>query len=243
MNVGKLGLRSKRIDDRTLELAKYLMPLPPAPDPVDWGKAITVPWGMDGNDQYGDCFFAMGAHALMTWTGNTGSIFVPTTDQVLAAYSAATGFNPADPSTDNGTVMLDGLKFLRSTGIGGKTIGAFMAVNPKDHAEVMSALYLFGTLLVGVQFPSDWMNAPVWDVSSAAIEGGHAIPAVKGSLSAGLLEIVTWGETRTLTFAGFDQNCDELYVTLPPEWIDGTGHAPNGLDIATLTADLAAVTA
>jgi hypothetical protein len=243
MNVGKLGKLAPRLDPRTLKLRDYVRLLPVAPDPVDWGKAVKVPWGMDGNDQYGDCFWAMGSHALMTWTGNTGSIFVPTEVQTLAAYSAATGFDPNDPSTDNGTVMLDGLKYLRTTGIAGKKIGAFAAVDPKDHAEVMAALYLFGTLLVGVQFPSDWMDAPVWDVSSSPIEGGHAIPAVKGSASAELLEIVTWGETRTLTFAGFDQNCDELYVTLPPEWINDHGLAPNGLNMSQLAADLSAITA
>jgi len=238
--VNKLGKLPAKHDPRTLRLSKYLA-LPSAPDPIDWGKAVTVPWQMDGNDQYGCCFEAMGAHALMTWTANAGTIFVPTTEQVLAAYSAATGFDPNDPKTDQGTVMLDGLKYLRSTGIGGQKIGAFVAVDPKNHAEVMSALYLFGALLIGVQFPKDWMDAPVWDVSTAPIEGGHAIVGVKGSMAAGLLEIITWGEGRTLTLAGLDQNCDELFVSLPPEWIEDNGKAPNGFDMQTLTADLAAV--
>jgi hypothetical protein len=249
----KLGKRPARHDPRTLKLSNYLTSLPTAPDPIDWTPAVTVPWGMymNGADPtnppsipggVGDCFWAGMAHALMTWTANAGSIFVPTNNDVLVGYES-TGFNPSDPSTDNGTVMLDGLKYMRTTGIGGYKIGAFVAVNPKDHAEVMSALYLFGALLIGVQFPSDWMSAQVWDTSNSAIEGGHFVVGVKGSLSAALIEIITWGAGRSLTFAGADQNCDELYVTLPPEWLlPGSTTAPNHIDIAALQADLAAVT-
>lgn len=244
----KLGKKPARHDPRTLKLAKYLtsLPLPPA-TPIDWSLPIVkagVQWGMDGNDQYGDCFWAMFAHTVMTWTGNVdiNNIVIPTTDEVLAAYSAATGFKASDPSTDQGTDMLAGLNFLRTTGMAGHKIGAYMAVNPKDHIEVMSALYLFGALLVGVQFPSDWMDAQIWDVSSAAIEGGHAIPGIIADTTTGPT-IVTWGELRQMTWAGFDQNVDELYVTLPQDWLSVAGKAPNGLDIATLTADLALVTA
>jgi len=249
--VNKLGKLPAKHDPRTLRLSKYLA-LPTAPDPIDWGKAVTVPWGMymNGPDPLnppaiaggvGDCFWAGMAHALMTWTANAGGIFVPTNNDVEVGYES-TGFDPSNPSaTDNGTVLLDGLKYMRTTGIGGKKIGAFVAVDWKNHAEVMAALYLFGVLLIGVQFPQDWESSDVWDTTSSPLVGGHFIPGVKGSLAAALLEIISWGRGYTLTFAGLDQNCDEMYVTLPPEWIEDNGKAPNGFDMQTLTADLAAV--
>src|SRR5271166_3827704 len=49
-------------------------------------------WGMMGNDQYGCCVEADDGHYLMLRTANSGSIVIPTTDQILKLYSAETGF-------------------------------------------------------------------------------------------------------------------------------------------------------
>lgn len=256
MRRGKLGKLPAKHDSRTLRVAQYLHKLPaPRPDGVDWEAAVRkahVQLGMLGNDQYGDCFWAMAAHSFMTWNANAGRVVNFTTDGVLAAYSAATGFNPSDPNSDTGTVMLDGLKFLRSTGMtdaSGKVhkIGAFAAVDPKNPDEVRVALDIFGELLIGVEFPADWMNANVWDVNSSSIEGGHAINGVARDLKSAPtsgINIDTWGtDDRWITWAALCQNCDELYVTIPPDWLEDNGKAPNGLDIQALTTDLAAITA
>jgi hypothetical protein len=239
----KLGKLPVKHDPRMLKLVNYLPPvLPIAPDPVDWGQKAASLYQPFGNDQWGDCFWAMGANGLITWSANVAKPISLTQAEVLTEYARATGFAYTD-ATDNGTVMLDGLKYLRTTGIAGNKIGAFMKVNSRNHAEVLSALYLFGALLIGVQFPGNWMDAPIWDVSNSPIEGGHAILGMKGSLSASLFSIVTWGEERTLTFAGADQNVDEMYVTLAPEWLNDHSLAPNGFNMAQLTADLNQITA
>lgn len=247
----RLGKKPARHDLRTLRLSKYLKALPAAGPFADWTSAVQVPWGMDGNDKVGDCFWAMCAHAVMTWSANSGDIIVPTTDQVLEAYSAATGYNPSDPNSDQGTEMVAGLNFMRQTGIAGNKIGAYVAVDWKNHDEVMSALMLFGGLLIGVAFPQAWFNTHHWRGLPALspIAGGHAIWSPRAILSAPPvandgLGIVSWGDgSYWMTWDALDQFCDEMFVTLPPEWLNADGQAPNGLDIAALQADLVQVTA
>ncbi|HZP45425.1 MAG TPA: hypothetical protein VFB15_07235 [Candidatus Binataceae bacterium] len=258
MIAGKLGKRPARRDFRTLRISNYLRRLPPPrPDGVDWGAAVRkdhLALGMLGNDQYGDCFWAMAAHAFITWNANAGRKVEFTTDAVLNAYCAYLGIprSQLNDQTDNGTVMLDGLKFLRTTGLvdaSGKVhkIGAFAAVDAKNETEVRVALDLFGELLIGVEFPGAWMNTNVWDVTSDAVAGGHAINGIardlKGAPAVGI-NIDTWGaDNYWLTWPALAQFCDELYVTVPTDWIEDNGRAPSGLDLKALLADLAAVTA
>src|SRR6185369_13523516 len=88
-----------------LVLARHLDPLgspPPASnnyvEAVE--KATGGDWGMMGNDLVGDCVIADDAHYHMLRTANTGTIEIPTTQQVLDQYSAVTGYNPNNPATD-----------------------------------------------------------------------------------------------------------------------------------------------
>ncbi|HZP46300.1 MAG TPA: hypothetical protein VFB15_11685 [Candidatus Binataceae bacterium] len=254
---GKLGKKPARKDHRTLQIARYLRaPLGglPAPRPggVDWGAAVRadqLALGMLGNDQYGDCFWAMAAHAFMTWNANAGRKVEFTTDAVLDAYCAYLGIprSQLNDQTDNGTVMLDGLKFLRTTGIKDSAgnyhkIGAFAAVNPKDQREVQVALDVFGELLIGVEFPQSWMDATIWDVTASPIEGGHAINGIARDLlnaPAKGINIDTWGtDDRWITWPAIAKYCDEMYVTIPPDWLQANGKAPSGFDAAALQRDL-----
>lgn len=177
----KLGLKPARHDERTLKFAKYadVAALPyPANPAVDWfaARLKLAPMPVWGNDQYGDCFWAMMANLLQVDSANAGSMIQLAESDVLAAYSACTGFNPADPSTDQGTDMLNGLNFMRTTGIAGNKIGAFMSVDPTNQREIVSALWLFGHLMFGVTFYEDWENSDDWTLpDSSAIAGGHAI--------------------------------------------------------------------
>jgi len=73
-------------------------------------------WGMLGNDQVADCVWADAAHGTMQWRA-AANVDVPAfTDQnVIDAYAAVTGYDPADSSTDNGTGMQEAIARLRGS--------------------------------------------------------------------------------------------------------------------------------
>src|ERR1700691_4680947 len=100
---GKLGKLPAKTSPHTLVLGKYLTAiLPYLKTTVAWERKVPS-WSMLGNDQYGDCVEAAAGNTLMTMTSQSGIQFTPTTDQILQDYTNITGFNPNDPSTDNGT--------------------------------------------------------------------------------------------------------------------------------------------
>ncbi len=177
----KLGLKPARHDPRTPKYSQFVnlevLPYPPNPA-VDWfaARAKLGVFPVWANDKYGDCFWAAMANLLQVDSANSGQMIALAESDVLAAYSACTGFKPDDPSTDQGTDMLDGLRFMQSTGIAGNKIGGFMSVNPSDQREIVSALWLFGHLIFGVSFYNDWEDKNVWTLpDTSGVAGGHAI--------------------------------------------------------------------
>ncbi|HEV2451420.1 MAG TPA: hypothetical protein VGS62_05795 [Streptosporangiaceae bacterium] len=244
----KLGKQPKKVDQRTLALARYLTPAaPPAPASVDYASSVTD-WGMLGNDTVGDCAWAGQAHADMLWVANAQQKQLTiTTAQVIHAYEVVTGYNPNDPQTDRGTALLDALNYWRHHGIDRQKITAFVEVDPKNTDHVKEALSLFGTLYVGVQLPDSVLpggasSIPPWTVapdgtpaSEPNPNNGHCV--IYGAYDANGLTAVTWGQTVPVSWAFHAAYCDELYAMLSPHWFSG-GIDPQGIDIATLTADL-----
>ncbi len=246
----KLGKRPPVLDPRTLRLTRYLIPeaLPPVPPVVDWSGPL-VNFGMMRNDDLGDCTIAAAAHLVQVWTQDAAGAAVTIADSlIVAAYSAATGYNPADPNTDQGANELDILKFWRSQGIGTHKIGAYVGVNPTDHDHVRAALYLFGGLYIGLALPITAQRQAFWDVPDGGPTGdgepgswgGHAVCVVEFDQNS--LTCITWGQKKVLTWPFWDTYTDEAYAILSPDWL-AQNRAPVGLDLATLQADLQVVTA
>jgi len=121
----KLGKLPPKHDDRTLMLVNYLRaPLLPTPTRIFGYGGLYVDWGVLGNNDWGDCIYAGAAHETMLWNKLRGGVDIQmSTEKVLEDYGAVTGFDPSDPSSDQGGYMLDALRYRRSTGIqdaGGK---------------------------------------------------------------------------------------------------------------------------
>jgi hypothetical protein len=251
----KLGKREATHDGRDLLLSTYLdtakLPTPPkgsfghdqAP------KTLGEPWQMLGNDAYGDCVWAGAAHETMLWAAEAGRR-VPFTDQaVLSDYSAVTGFDPNDPNTDQGTDVRQALGYRRSTGIADAAsqrhrIGAYVKLDPGNPRELWLALYLFGAVAVGIQFPGSAMTQfdqgkPWAPVRGATIEGGHYIPVV-ARLRTTMPICVTWGQEQEMTLGFYEKYNDETFAVLSPEMLSG-GKSLEGFDLAQLQADLQAV--
>lgn len=241
----RLGKQAARQDPRTLRLANYLPSTAIAPPPAkeDWEKKVKN-WPMMLNDSIGDCTCACAGHMIEEWTTYVGKTDTPDNDAILAAYEAITGYDPNDPSTDQGAVVLDVLNYWRRTGIGGHQILAYAALEPKNHDQVRDSVVLFGNCYLGVSLPISAQNQRVWSVppggptgqGAPGSWGGHAIPVVAYNQRG--LTVVTWGALKRMTWGFFDTYCDEAYAVLSQDWIDQNGLAPNSFDLDALKADL-----
>lgn len=256
----KLGKRARRLDSRTLKLARYLTTSLPTPASSGGYQRKVRSWPMYLNDSLGCCVIAAMGHMIGQWTAYARGKGVILADQdILRAYSAVGGYVPGDASTDNGCDMLTALNYWRQTGIGGHKILAFAAVNWLNHVEVEQAINLFGSLFVGVALPISAQGSPVWEVPSSGPYrdgspgswGGHAECDVgyNAVRSGGLfnrrrpgLMPITWGARGAKTWAFMDTYCDECYVALSQEWIESRGLSPSGCDLDHLRSDLAEIT-
>jgi len=250
----KLGKQPVRRDPRTLMLATYLTPALPAPPPaLDLTAKVKVPWGMMDNADLGDCTCAAAGHLIMEWTANAQSkIFTPSDAQIIAAYSAITGYNPKTGANDNGAVEIDVLNYWRQSGIAGHKIQAFVALEPSNHTHIMDGIWIFGGCYIGLALPktaqAQTQNHQPWSVTSIGTTGdgapgswgGHAVPVV--AYDARSLTVVTWGALQTMTWGFWAAYCDEAYAILSPDYLEQKGGqtvAPNGFNLAQLQEDLA----
>lgn len=241
----KLGKRRQRVDSRTFKLSRYLTPALPPPPPKAGYIGKVYNWPMYLNDLIGDCVPAATAHMIEQWTTYSGRPTVLTNDDVVRAYTGMAGYDPNDPSTDNGTEMLTALNYWRHKGVGEHKIVAYAQVNPKNLTEVKQAVYLFGNLIVGAQLPvSVQDSATLWEVphygltgdGSAGSWGGHCVPIVGYGLTG--MKVVSWGSLVSMTWNFLQGYCDEIYAVLSQDWFETTGEAINGFNFSQLQADL-----
>lgn len=245
----KLGKAHPRHDTRTLQLANYLRTeaLPPPPESVNWGTKVTA-WPMMRNDTVGDCTCAAAGHLIQEWTANASSPLVLTDDQIIAAYSAITGYDPKTGANDHGAVELDVLNYWRQTGIGGQKIEAFVALEPRNTSHIKIAVDLFGGCYIGLALPASAQRQTIWSVPPGGPVGqgapnswsGHAVPVVAYDMHG--LTVVTWGALKQMTWEFWLAYCDEAYATLSPNWTNVNQKSPAGIDINTLRQDLKQVT-
>ena len=247
----KLGKGVARHDPRTLLLASYVttaLPAPPAT--ADLTAKVGASWGMMDNDQIGDCTCAAAGHLIMEWTANAGKKMVtPTDKQIVAAYSAITGYNPTTGANDNGAQEIDVLNYWRQTGIASHKIGAYVALEPANHIHIMDSVYIFEGCYIGVQLPisaqAQVQNHQPWSVPPGGPTGdgkpgswgGHAIPVV--AYDARGVTVVTWGALQVMTWSFWETYCDEAYAILSTDYLDGSKKAPGGFSMQELQADLA----
>lgn len=247
----KLGKLDPTYDARDLKLAHYLGAAALPRHPLVFGhEGLVHEWNMLANDNYGDCVFAGAAHETMLWhaesVGSDPRYALRFTDEgVLSDYSAVTGFDPNDPSTDRGTSVRQALSYRRKTGIIDADgvrhqILGYVALEPGNWDHVLDSIYLFGATGIGIKVPSSAMDqfkrGEPWSVVSApgAIEGGHYIPLVAWR---GRLLCVTWGKLQPMTRGFFEKYCDESWGILDDELLQ-QGRSPEGFRMDALLADL-----
>jgi hypothetical protein len=247
----KLGKLAPKGNYRALKLRNYLHSAAPViPAAKAWDAAFKA-WPMDGNDTISDCTTAAMAHMVMLWTAYTGTMVRPTLAQVIAVYSAITGYDPTqtDPNgnnpTDTGAALTDVLEYWRTKGIAGHKIDGYAQVDPTNLKEVKQAIYLFGGVDTGVQLPQSaedqTQNGQPWTVvaQDGGILGGHSVPAFDYTAAGGT--VATWGQRQDFTWNWWLKYVDECYVPLSLDWLYKTGVSPSFLNLAALRTDLAAL--
>jgi len=250
----KLGRKPAIVSDKTLMFAKYLKTgeLPPIPKDHSYSWFFKN-WGMMLNDKIGDCTCAAAGHQIVNWTNMNGELFIPSDADILVAYRAVSGYDPVTGANDNGAACLDVLNYLQKVGIAGRKIGPFMALNVKNLVQMKIAIYLFGSIYLGINMPLTAQNqTEMWDVvdpsltgdSTPASWGGHCV--ILTAYGQDVTFAITWGEKMKMTNRFWDAYVEEAYVILDPEWFASNGNrktnpivAPSGFDMAQLQADLA----
>jgi hypothetical protein len=215
-----------------LHLSPYLTAAAP-PSSVDWHSEVPG-WPMYLNDQIGDCTEAMVGHiveAASTY-GRDATVMVGDQD-VLTAYERVSGYNPADPSTDQGAVLQDVYGDWRKVGVGGHRNLVFAQVNHRNLDEVRQSVAHFGAAGLGIVVTQSMMDdfdaGEPWARSTGQQLGGHAVPIV--GYDAKYVYVVTWGRVQAMTWACLVAVTDEAWAAVLPEWLNAAGHDPEGLDL------------
>ena len=250
LRLGKLPAAPQPTDFKFSDFAAAIQ-LPNVPSRFGHGGAYSD-WQMLGNDRYGDCVWAGAAHEHMLINKVVHNVDVPFDDNaVLGDYSAATGFNPNDPSSDNGTDVHKALDYRRKTGISDSKgsrhqIGAYVSLDPKSWEHLEQAAFIFGAVGIGFEFPAsamDQFNAgEPWDVvPGSKIEGGHYVPTVGSVDAQNQATAITWGKRQVFTNAFYEQYNDESWVYITNEELHSDGKGLHGFDIQKLNSYLSAL--
>lgn len=246
-----LGKKPPKKNLKTLSLAKYLdaTALPVAVEKVY--REYDVPpggWQVLMNNELGCCTISAISHMLAMFSEHTGTLVMPTDDEVVAAYSAVSGYVPGSPATDNGAAITDVLEYWQTIGIAGHKILGWAAIDQTNIAAVKQAIQFFGAVDVGVNLPNSALEqnelGQPWSIVSpdGGIAGGHSVCHF-GFGSEGT-NCITWGARQGMEWDWFEKYCDEAFVVITEDWINqATQQTPGGLDLATLQADLAALKA
>ena len=243
--LGRLPMHSEETHPR-LKLANYIdeSALPTTPASVDWCSKVSN-WPMYYNDQLGDCTCAAVGHQLQGWTQYASAQVAVPDESILKLYESQ-GYVPGDQSTDQGAVIQDVLQEMTNTGIPDATGNVhkyelFAQLNIKNMKQVYQALYMFGSVYLGINVPGSaedqFNNHQPWtNVGDTNILGGHAI-VVQAKDSKNNLNIITWGTTQEMEQSFWNAYVEEAWVVLTPDWFSSTGTTPDGLNLDQMKSD------
>lgn len=235
--------------------------LPAAPNKLDrLTPCMDSPAGlpMYDNERFGDCVWAMLGHGIQAMTllnwGNSDEQTV-TTDALLQGYHDVTGFDPNDPSSDQGTNIQDALNYWRKVGIrrADRTmdqIVAFAEVDFTDKELMKHAIQIFEVGFVGVNLPQsaeDQFNqGKPWTVVKGSRNlGGHAILDGGYDITpTGMVHLdATWGNTTEIEQDFWEADVEEYWIVITRDQLRRNGGAgPEGFNMDLFAEDFYVLT-
>lgn len=240
-----------------LSLKNYILPGITPPVSTNYAAlAASALAQMYENDQLGDCVIAAVEHVKGVMVANqpaTPPIFAD--PQTTAFYSAACGYVPGKPNTDQGcdiqTVIDYWIANGAPVGTTPKPIGS-LSIDPTNQNEIQTAIWLFQNILPGIELPDAWVNpfpsasGFTWDVAGAPDpENGHCPPFIDYGPAGPVVS--TWGMTGIITWAAVAKYCvasagGEAHTVISQDTLNSaSGLAPNGLNWAQMVADFNAL--
>lgn len=259
---GRYGLKPIEPDSRDLLFASLREDTAVLPKvPATFGVASEIPdsaWGMLGNDEWGDCFWAGRAHGTMVWTGySTGTPAPMSTAATLGDYAAATGFverygPPGANNTDQGTDPRAGLNYCTKVGVHdahghAHKLGAYVFGEPGNWEHLLEMMLIFDVVGLGLRVPSNaqqqfeagqpWQLVPGYGL--LPIEGGHWVEGID-RVGHSMIEVVTWGRRQRVARSWLAEYCDCLVGMFSAESLLA-GKDPAGLNTAAMLAALQAL--
>jgi hypothetical protein len=237
--------RSRRVAFAKLFGAELPMPLPH----VDWTDgAGRRP--MYGNDRVGDCTCAAIANIV------SGALRVayekewyPSTGDVLALYSAITGYDPNAPKdangenpTDQGAVIEDVLTYVMRHGAFNHHFIGTAAIEVGDLLNIKRSVDWFGAVDLGVGLPAAWQQADVWSLEGYSAQdpawqpyswGGHCVCSQK--YDEDHIYVWSWGELIPVRWDAFRLYFDTADAVIAASWVK-SGSTPGGVRLDMLEA-------
>src|SRR5208337_4042710 len=196
----KFGRKPARHDLRIPMLSRYTTALPAAPSQCNWGNNCA--FQMFDNDTLGDCTAAALANQEIAWATACGTTSNVTEKQVVQFYSATTGYDPTNPSTDQGgeeSTILS--QWLNTPGLlGGYNLTAFAAFRAQNVNSLKDSIWITGGAYLGINLPQTietqgqlWQvpaQGPV-DEGAPGSLGGHAVCAL--GYDSRVIYFASWG--------------------------------------------------
>ncbi len=203
-------------------------------------SADGTPWGMDGNDQYGDCGVAGVNHGFMADAAVDSLIHAetfPANDEIVQYYLTYT------QGQDTGVVLSDFLAYVRKNGfLNGHTVSSYAPVAVHDIPTLQFAVANYDFAYTGIQVTDAMMDAnrdrKPWTLETfllGEVEGGHCIPIV--GYDSTYLYAVTWGGIQQIAYSAWHYMSTEAWAVITGEFKAKNGDG-RGVSLTALEADL-----
>jgi hypothetical protein len=195
-----------------------------------------TPWGMDGNDAYGDCGVAGVNHSFMAVDAVLNyPEAVPSSDDIVQYYLTYTD------GEDSGVVLADFLAYVKQEGFFGHTVKAYAPVNVHDIPTLTFAIDAFDFAYTGIAVTDAMLdasqNGQPWTLEDmdSPVAGGHCVPLV--GYDSNYLYCITWGKVQPIAYPAWHSMSSEAWAVIPGEFVARNSDG-RGIDLAALEADL-----
>jgi hypothetical protein len=233
-------------DARNLQASRFLdlsaLPTPPA----SWTRIAqrVTSWPVYANDRLNDCTTAAIGHKIMAASGWAGHLHVPSEASIVALYWAT---GKQDDGRFPNTVLN---AWRQATGdLGAHRPEAYVALDLQSATLMRTVAYLFAGAYLCVNLPANLKpqlaaDKTIWRYVSGAGSApgswaGHAV-AAPGYYANGDWDIRSWGRRFRMTRRFLREYVYLAFAILSTDELQRVnGKNPQGIDLASLRADLA----
>jgi hypothetical protein len=224
---------------------QYMQAMADPPAFTNRRGAVKAAIGKLLNDSLGDCVVAAYLHWLMLWAWNAGIPLIAADADALAIYRAAGGYDPADPSTDQGMDIQAMLSWARANTVLGFRLGASAYIDPRNLRALRQAIAFLEGVDVGLNLCPAWLDQDIWDVGSGPDyqprpDYGHSV-VLPDYNADGNFVVWTWGEEVVMTPAALQLAVRQAFMGVSQAELNVEGLNAAGLNIAQINADLSAL--